>query len=213
MFKTNFDQNYLIEFLLTNNILKFQNHTVPFFRLASGIESPVYFDFKAISSFHEQNQNVMQALATKIKTTYPEVNFLLGVATGSIGIAAQLAQLLKVGYGYIRKKTKEYGTGSLIEGTISKNHKIVVIEDVITTGQSVWTAYDNARQLAQVNFLGIASLYNYDFKKSRALFKEHKVTTVSLLNLNSIIQYLKSDIKLNYNLIKTLTDFQTTHLI
>ena len=136
------------------------NPTDPF-TWASGMKSPIYCDNRITMSYPAVRREIALGLAKMITTHYPEVEVIAGTATAGIPHAAWVAELLDLPMVYIRSKAKDHGKGNQIEGRISDNQKMVVIEDLISTGGSVIEAAQAAASEG-ANILGVAAIFNYE---------------------------------------------------
>ncbi|WP_265457560.1 orotate phosphoribosyltransferase [Enterococcus sp. HY326] len=156
------------------------------FTWASGIKSPIYCDNRITMSYPKIRREIAQGLAEKIKETFPEVQVIVGTATAGIPHAAWVAEILDLPMVYIRSKAKDHGKGNQIEGRIFEGQKMVVIEDLISTGGSVLEAAEAAtREGADV--LGVAAIFTYELPKGQANFAEKNVELVTLTNYSTLI--------------------------
>ena len=157
------------------------------FTWASGIKSPIYCDNRLTLSAHQVRLDVEQGLAAIVKEHYPEAEVLMGTSTAGIAHAAITAHLLELPMGYVRSGAKDHGRKNQIEGKLLPGQKVVVIEDLISTGGSVLEVVDVLRQ-AGAQVLGIASIFTYGMKKSVDRLAEAKVQNVSLTDLDTVAQ-------------------------
>ena len=157
------------------------------FTWASGIKSPVYCDNRLTLSDHQVRLDVENGLAEIVKTHYPEAQALMGTSTAGIAHAAITAHLLKLPMGYVRSGAKDHGRKNQIEGKLEKGQKVVVIEDLISTGGSVLEVVDVLRE-AGAEVLGIASIFTYGMKKSVDRLAQAQVQNVSLTDLDTVAQ-------------------------
>ena len=157
------------------------------FTWASGIKSPIYCDNRLTLSDHQVRLDVEQGLAAIVKEHYPEAEVLMGTSTAGIAHAAITAHLLELPMGYVRSGAKDHGRKNQIEGKLLPGQKVVVIEDLISTGGSVLEVVDVLRQ-AGAQVLGIASIFTYGMKKSVDRLAEAKVQNVSLTDLDTVAQ-------------------------
>ncbi|MBC1228965.1 orotate phosphoribosyltransferase [Listeria booriae] len=157
------------------------------FTWASGIKSPIYCDNRLTLGFPKTRQFIAKALAEKIKTTFPEVEVLAGTATAGIPHAAWASDILDLPMVYVRSKAKEHGKGNQIEGPITKGQKVVVIEDLISTGGSSITAVEALRE-AGCNVLGIAAIFTYGLEKGKTLLGAANVEVAALTNYETLIE-------------------------
>ena len=157
------------------------------FTWASGIQSPVYCDNRLILTAPAVRQRVEQSIAGTIEQYFPDAQVLMGTATAGIAHAAIAAHLLGLPMGYVRGSAKDHGRQNRIEGKLEKGQKVVVVEDLISTGGSVLEAVDALRQ-AGAQVLGIVSIFTYGMQKGKDRLAEARVTNVSLTNFDCIAQ-------------------------
>ncbi len=157
------------------------------FTWASGIKSPVYCDNRLTLSDIDVRADVEKGLAEIVKAEYPEAEALFGTSTAGIAHAAITAHLLGLPMGYVRSGAKDHGRKNQIEGKLIPGQKVVVIEDLISTGGSVIEVVDILRE-AGAEVLGIASIFTYGMKKGLARLEEAKVKNVSLTNFDTIAE-------------------------
>lgn len=157
------------------------------FTWASGIKSPIYCDNRLTLSDHQVRLDVENGLAEIVKTHYPEAQALMGTSTAGIAHAAITAHLLELPMGYVRSGAKDHGRKNQIEGKLEKGQKVVVIEDLISTGGSVLEVVDVLRE-AGAEVLGIASIFTYGMKKSVDRLAQAQVQNVSLTDLDTVAQ-------------------------
>lgn len=155
------------------------------FTWASGIKSPVYCDNRLTLSAPEVRSDVENAIADAVKENYPGAEALFGTSTAGIAHAAIAAHILGMPMGYVRSGAKDHGRGNRIEGRLEKGQKVVVIEDLISTGGSVIEVVDALRE-AGAQVLGIVSIFTYGMKKGIERLKEADVKNVSLTNFDVI---------------------------
>ncbi|MBC2372372.1 orotate phosphoribosyltransferase [Listeria booriae] len=157
------------------------------FTWASGIKSPIYCDNRLTLGFPKTRQFIAKALAEKIKAAFPEVEVLAGTATAGIPHAAWTSDILDLPMVYVRSKAKEHGKGNQIEGPITKGQKVVVIEDLISTGGSSITAVEALRE-AGCDVLGIAAIFTYGLEKGKTLLGAANVEVAALTNYETLIE-------------------------
>ncbi|MBC1286614.1 orotate phosphoribosyltransferase [Listeria booriae] len=157
------------------------------FTWASGIKSPIYCDNRLTLGFPKTRQFIAKALAEKIKAAFPEVEVLAGTATAGIPHAAWASDILDLPMVYVRSKAKEHGKGNQIEGPITKGQKVVVIEDLISTGGSSITAVEALRE-AGCDVLGIAAIFTYGLEKGKTLLGAANVEVAALTNYEILIE-------------------------
>ncbi|MDO4823411.1 MAG: orotate phosphoribosyltransferase [Bacteroidales bacterium] len=157
------------------------------FTWASGIKSPIYCDNRIILSYPEARNIVEQAIADTIQKEYPECEVLMGTSTAGIPHAAIAATILGKPMGYVRSGAKDHGRGNQIEGRLEKGQKVVVVEDLISTGGSCIEVVNTLRE-AGADVLGIVSIFTYGLKKGLQRLEEAKVKNVSLTNFDQLIE-------------------------
>lgn len=157
------------------------------FTWASGIKSPVYCDNRLILTAPKQRVIVEQAIADTVKAEYPEAEVLMGTSTAGIAHAAIAASILDMPMGYVRSGNKDHGRQNRIEGKLEKGQKVVVVEDLISTGGSVIEVVDALRE-AGAEVLGIVSIFTYGMKKGVERLAEANVKNVSLTNFDTIAE-------------------------
>ena len=152
---------------------------------ASGIKSPIYCDNRLILTAPEARNEVEQAIADTVRREYPEAQVLMGTATAGIAHAAIAAHLLGLPMGYVRSGNKDHGRKNRIEGRLDRGEKVVVIEDLISTGGSVLDVVNVLRE-AGAEVLGVASIFTYGMEKGLARLREANVKNHSLTNFDVI---------------------------
>ncbi|KAF1302498.1 orotate phosphoribosyltransferase [Enterococcus sp. JM9B] len=156
------------------------------FTWASGIKSPIYCDNRITMSYPAVRKQIARGLAEKIKDFYPEVEVIAGTATAGIPHAAWVAEILELPMVYIRSKAKDHGKGNQIEGRITKNQKMVVIEDLISTGGSVLEACEAAKKEG-ADVLGVAAIFTYELPKGKENFEKAAMPLVTLTNYSALV--------------------------
>ena len=154
---------------------------------ASGIKSPIYCDNRLILTAPEARNEVEQAIADTVRREYPEAQVLMGPATAGIAHAAIAAHLLGLPMGYVRSGSKDHGRRNQIEGKLTPGERVVVIEDLISTGGSVLDTVA-ALRAAGAEVLGVVSIFTYGMAKGRQRLAEAGVKCVSLTDLDTIAQ-------------------------
>lgn len=168
------------------------------FTWASGIKSPVYCDNRLILTAPEYRNIVESAIAETVKNEYPDCEVLMGTSTAGIAHAAIAAHLLGMPMGYVRSGNKDHGRQNRIEGKLEKGQKVVVVEDLISTGGSVIDVVDALRE-AGAEVLGIVSIFTYGMQKGIDRLAAADVKNVSLTNFDVIAEvaadegYIKPD--------------------
>ena len=170
------------------------------FTWASGIKSPIYCDNRLTLTAPAVRTDVESALAEAIKENYPDVEVLMGTSTAGIAHAAITAHLLDMPMGYVRSGAKDHGRQNQIEGRLLPGQKVVVVEDLISTGGSVIEVVNVLRE-AGAEVLGIVSIFTYGMKKGIERLAAADVKNVSLTNLDYLVEvaasegYIKSEDK------------------
>ena len=155
------------------------------FTWASGIKSPVYCDNRLTLTAPEVRNDVENALAETIKEYYPEAEVLMGTSTAGIAHAAITAHILGMPMGYVRSGNKDHGRQNRIEGKLEKGDKVVIVEDLISTGGSVIEVADALRE-AGAEVLGIVSIFTYGMQKGLDRLAAADLKNVSLTNFDVI---------------------------
>ncbi len=168
------------------------------FTWASGIKSPVYCDNRLILTAPDARNTVETAIAETIKKEYPECEVIMGTSTAGIAHAAIAAHLLDMPMGYVRSGAKDHGRGNQIEGRLEPSQKVVVVEDLISTGGSVIEVVNVLRE-AGADVLGIVSIFTYGMKKGFERLADANVKNVSLTDFETLAEvaaeegYIKED--------------------
>ena len=155
------------------------------FTWASGIKSPVYCDNRLILTDPEARLSVETAIAETVKTAYPEAEVLMGTSTAGIAHAAITAHIMDLPMGYVRSGAKDHGRQNQIEGRLEPGQKVVVVEDLISTGGSVIEVVNVLRE-AGAEVLGIVSIFTYGMKKGIERLAAADVKNISLTNFDVI---------------------------
>jgi len=155
------------------------------FTWASGIKSPVYCDNRLTLTAPEVRNDVENGLAALIREYYPEAEVLMGTSTAGIAHAAITAHLMNLPMGYVRSGAKDHGRQNQIEGKLEKGQKVVVVEDLISTGGSVLEVVNVLRE-SGAEVLGVVSIFTYDMKKGLERMAAANVINHSLTNFDTI---------------------------
>ena len=157
------------------------------FTWASGWKSPIYCDNRILLSDPESRNIIANYFSEIIKNKYDDVQLIAGVATGAIGIGILVAQKLNLPFIYVRPEAKKHGRKNQIEGKISENQKIVVIEDLISTGKSSLGAVEALRK-SNLDVMGMLAIFTYGFNASVENFEKNKVVLDTLSDYNELIK-------------------------
>jgi orotate phosphoribosyltransferase len=156
------------------------------FTWSSGWLSPIYCDNRITLSFPHVRTFIKHELANLVKHQFPEIEAIAGVATAGIPQGALVADLLDLPYVYVRAKPKDHGMENLIEGKVIDNQKIVVVEDLISTGGSSLKVV-HALRAAKVEVLGLVSIFSYGFEQAKIAFEEAEVPFFSLSSYSALL--------------------------
>ena len=156
------------------------------FTWASGWKSPIYCDNRKALSFPLVRDLIKSEMCTIIFEKFPEADVLAGVATAGIAWGAMAADQLKLPYIYVRPKPKEHGLGNQIEGSLIKGCKVVVIEDLVSTGKSSLQVCE-VLKAAEVEIIGMVSIFNYGFAEAEAALSNASIPYFSITNYSTLI--------------------------
>lgn len=173
------------------------------FTWASGLKSPIYCDNRVTMSYPEVRRAIAQGLAAKIKEEFPNVEVIAGTATAGIPHAAWVAEILDLPMVYIRSKAKNHGRGNQIEGRITEGQKMVVIEDLISTGGSVLEAAAAAKREG-ADVLGVAAIFTYELAKGKNNFEAAEMPLVTLTNYSTLIESALQEKYINHEQLELL---------
>ncbi|MDQ7130235.1 orotate phosphoribosyltransferase [Mammaliicoccus sciuri] len=176
---------------------------------SSGIKSPIYCDNRVTLAYPEIRENIYQGLIQMIKEHAQDVEIISGTATAGIPHAAFVADQLKLPMSYVRSKSKGHGKGNQIEGTLSKGKKIVVIEDLISTGGSSINAVEALIEDG-AEVLGVFAIFTYGINKAEEAFKEINVPFYTLSNYDELISVAEKEGYIENKDIKTLKAWKDT---
>jgi len=156
------------------------------FTWSSGLKSPIYCDNRLTLSYPKVRKDIALGLAELIKEHFPETEIVAGTATAGIPHAAWVSDVLDLPMAYVRSKAKEHGKGNQIEGKAEKGQKVVVVEDLISTGGSVITAVNSLRE-AGCEVLGVVSIFTYELPKGKELLADAKIESYSLTDYTALL--------------------------
>jgi len=162
------------------------NHQKPF-TWSSGWKSPIYCDNRLALSYPPIRLFIKKALAMAIRENFPQAECIAGVATAGIPQGALVAEELGLPFVYVRPKPKEHGMGNLIEGKIELDQKVVLVEDLISTGGSSLKAAQAMRE-AGFDVIGMVAIFTYGFDQSEKSFEDEKVSLICLSDFNHLLQ-------------------------
>ena len=177
------------------------------FTWASGIKSPIYCDNRLILSAPKQRKIVEEAIAKTVKDLYPEAEALMGTSTAGIAHAAIAAWLLDMPMGYVRGSAKDHGRNNRIEGRLEPGTKVVVIEDLISTGGSCIDVVEALRE-AGADVLGVVSIFTYGMQKSLDRLAAANVKNNSLSNFDTLVEVAAEEGRIKESDIERLKKFR-----
>lgn len=157
------------------------------FTWASGLQSPIYCDNRKTLSYPEIRTFIKEGLVHLIRTNFPSVEVIAGVATGAIAQGVLVAQDMNLPFIYVRSEEKKHGLTNIVEGLVKPNQKVVVIEDLVSTGQSSLKAV-HALQDIGCEVLGMAAIFTYVLPIARQRFEEAMIELFTLTNYNTLVQ-------------------------
>lgn len=160
------------------------------FTWSSGIKSPIYCDNRLTLSYPSVRKDIAKGLVQLIREYYPEAELIAGTATAGIPHAAWVSDEMDLPMCYIRSKAKGHGKGNQIEGLASHGQKVVVVEDLISTGGSVITAVQALHE-AGCEVLGVVSIFTYELSKGKAQLDAEGITNHSLSNYSTLVEVAK----------------------
>lgn len=192
--------------LLQINAIKLQPQQP--FTWASGWKSPIYCDNRICLSYPKVRDTITKKFASLIKEKYPDVEVIAGVATGAIGIGMLVANALDLPFIYIRPEAKKHGRQNQIEGIVPENKKVVVIEDLISTGKSSLLAVDALKKV-NANLLGMVAIFSYGFQTADDNFSKAEVALTTLSNYENLIELAKEKEYITPDQTATLQSWRT----
>lgn len=180
------------------------------FHWASGWLSPIYCDNRLTLSEVETRNFIKQSFVDLIREVFPEVNCIAGVATAGIPNAALIADALELPMVYIRSKAKEHGKMQQIEGSLPKNARVLVIEDLISTGKSSIKAIQVLKENSEAEVLACLSVFTYGFEIAKKNFENEKLNYRSLSNLDALINILQENENFSENDLSLLRNWKVS---
>ncbi|MEG0830389.1 MAG: orotate phosphoribosyltransferase [Anaerovoracaceae bacterium] len=157
------------------------------FTWASGIKSPIYCDNRLILTAPKVRTLVEETMAKTIQENYPKCEVLMGTSTAGIAHAAIVGHLMEIPMGYVRGSAKDHGRTNQIEGKLEKGQKVVVVEDLISTGGSVLDTVEALRGVG-AEVLGIVSIFTYGMEKGMIKMAEANIKNISLCDLDTLVE-------------------------
>ena len=160
------------------------------FTWSSGLKSPIYCDNRLTMSYPAVRKGIVRGLAELIQENFPNANIIAGTATAGIPHAAWVSEILSLPMVYVRSSAKGHGKGNQIEGIVQEGAKIVVVEDLISTGGSSIKCVRALREAGCI-VLGVVSIFTYELDKARAAFMEEDVPYFSLTDFTTLTEVAK----------------------
>lgn len=182
----------IINSLLKIKAVELRVNKDEWFTWTSGIKSPIYCDNRLIMSYPEIRKQVAKAFVEKIKKLYPDVGYIVGTATAGIPHAAWISDIMNLPMLYVRSSAKEHGKTNQIEGKVEAGKKVVVIEDLISTGKSSVIAA-KALQESGLNVLGVVAIFSYNLDKAAKKFQEANIPFTTLTNYDVLLDLAKEE--------------------
>lgn len=168
------------------------------FTWASGLKSPIYCDNRKTLSYPEIRTFIKESLVQTLQTKFSSVEVIAGVATGAIAQGALVAEAMGLPFVYVRSEEKKHGMGNIVEGEVKEGQKVVVIEDLVSTGQSSLKAVETLRNMG-CNVLGMTAIFTYNLPIAQKRFEDAKCALYTLTDYHCLIeqavdmQYIQAD--------------------
>ncbi|MFY0645154.1 MAG: orotate phosphoribosyltransferase [Bacteroidia bacterium] len=198
-------QNEVAKILLETNAVKLSPDNP--FTWSSGWKSPIYCDNRTLLSFPAERDLVKKSLASAIAEKYPQADVIIGVATAGIAIGALVADEMGLSYAYCRPKPKEHGLKKQLEGRVAEGSKIVVMEDLISTGGSSLKVVEFLRSEG-FEVVGLAAIFSYGFAIADQNFEEANCEKLVLSDYNQLLGQATSSGYINSNQIEALEEWR-----
>ena len=176
------------------------------FTWASGLKSPIYCDNRKTLSYPQVRAFIRDGLVEIIKKQYPDVEVIAGVATGAIAQGALVAEAMGLPFVYVRSEEKKHGLTNTVEGVVLPGQKVVVIEDLVSTGQSSLKAVDALREMG-CDVLGMVAIFTYNLPIAAQRFEEAKLGLYTLTNYNILVKQAAEDGYIQQKEIDTLNQW------
>jgi len=177
------------------------------FQWSSGWLSPIYCDNRIALSYPEARTFIKNALAQLVREHFPAAEAIAGVATAGIAQGALVADLLGLPFAYVRPEPKKHGMGNQIEGRLEKGQKVVLVEDLISTGGSSLKVADALRQ-ADIDVVGMVAIFSYGFEVANTNFTEKQVDLAVLSNYTYLLEEALSQGQIDAREVATLTEWR-----
>lgn len=177
------------------------------FQWSSGWLSPIYCDNRVALSYPAARNYIKEQLANLVKSRFPEARAVAGVATAGIPQGALIADLLEMPFAYVRPEPKKHGMGNQIEGRLEKGQKVVLVEDLVSTGGSSLKVADALRQ-AQVEVVGMVAIFTYGFERAALNFADKSVDLAVLSDYNHLIEVALAEGHIRQDEVETLANWR-----
>lgn len=177
------------------------------FTWASGLKSPIYCDNRKTLSYPDIRTYLREAFISTITESYPLPDVIAGVATGGIAIGALIAQSLNLPFVYVRSEAKKHGLGNQVEGVLKPRQKVVVIEDLISTGKSSLNAVQALRE-QQAEIMGMIAIFSYGFETASQNFASHHCNLITLSNYDALLKQALNSGYINAGQLETLQEWK-----
>ena len=191
--------------LLAINTIKIQPDTP--FTWASGWKAPIYCDNRKVLSYPETRTFICNQFVELVREKYPNAEAIAGVATGAIAIGVLVADVLKLPFIYVRSKPKGHGLENLIEGDIQPGTKVVIIEDLISTGGSSLSAAEAVRNYG-AEVLGMLAIFTYNFSLAANNFQNAHIELTTLSNYNLLLKLAYDSGEINDEQLESLNNWR-----
>jgi len=177
------------------------------FKWASGWNSPIYCDNRETLSFPKVRNFIKSEFVNIIRNKYPEAELIAGVATGAIAIGALVADAMDLPFVYVRPKPKDHGMGNQVEGSLLPGQKVVIVEDLISTGNSSLNALA-ALRAAQTEVLGMVAIFSYKFKLAEENFRINNCELTTLSNYPALLDLAVKSGQISAEQLETLNEWR-----
>jgi orotate phosphoribosyltransferase len=177
------------------------------FTWASGLKSPIYCDNRKTLSYPDIRTYIREAFISTLTENYKLPDVIAGVATGGIAIGALIAQSLNLPFVYVRSEAKKHGLGNQVEGVLHPGQKVVVIEDLISTGKSSLNAVQALREQG-AEIMGMIAIFTYGFEAAAENFKKHQCNLITLSNYESLLSQALNSGYITQEKFNTLRDWK-----
>jgi orotate phosphoribosyltransferase len=177
------------------------------FKWASGWNSPIYCDNRKTLSFPKVRNFIKSEFVNIIRNKYPEAELIAGVATGAIAIGALVADAMDLPFVYVRPKPKDHGMGNQVEGSLLPGQKVVIVEDLISTGNSSLNALA-ALRAAQTEVLGMVAIFSYKFKLAEENFRINNCELTTLSNYPALLDLAVKSGQISAEQLETLNEWR-----